>query len=128
MSELAELFRQHLTGPRWEITRDIVAQQPETLADVVKSLEEDLQLLIDQLVSRGSSTDVRITAEHLVLLLGRMLPVIDSVVADIYMMKVAEIEDDDASNVVPEHIRSMANERQLLDDEPHGVRASRRGA
>jgi len=116
MNQLAELFSRYLTGPRWEVTRDVLAQQPAALPGLVQSVEEDLRLLIDQLDSGDSSTNVRITTEHLVLLLGRMLPVIDSVVADIYMTQAVEIEDDDASDTVPAHVRSVLNELQALQE------------
>lgn len=96
MQRLAQLFRRHLTGPRWNVTRDVLAGLPGELPELFRSIEADLQRLGDQIESRESYVDVRMSAEHLVLLLGRLLPVIDAVIADLYMMEVVDIEDETA--------------------------------
>lgn len=96
MQRLAELFRHHLTGPRWGVTRDIVSGQPDALPELFRAMEADLRLFVDQIEKRETAVDVRTTAEHVVLLFGRMLPVIDTVVADLYMMEVVDLEDEAA--------------------------------
>lgn len=96
MQRLAELFRRHLNGSRWEATRDVLARQPDALPELFRSIEAEAGLFIEQIEKRETAVDVRITAEHLVLLLGRLLPVIDAVLADLYMMEVVDMEDETA--------------------------------
>lgn len=102
--KLRELLSRHLTGPRWQVTRDVVTEMPSALDDVVRDVTDDLDLLVRQLSGEGSSAeqrsvDVRITAEHVVLLLGRLLPLTDSVLADLYMTDVLELERDDVRDL-----------------------------
>ncbi|MEA2326404.1 MAG: hypothetical protein QOE68_1363, partial [Thermoanaerobaculia bacterium] len=87
---------------------------------IIDSIDEDLQLLIDQLASESAMTDVRITVEHLVLLLGRAFPLINSVVADLYMTQVADIERA-ASEVLPQRILDTSAQFRSLQD---GLRKS----
>jgi hypothetical protein len=94
MEHISELLRHHLTGPRWEVTRDVLAQQPDVLSELCRSMEHELRLVIDQIEKRETAVDVRITAEDLVLVLGRLMPVVSAVVADLYMMHVVDIEHD----------------------------------
>jgi hypothetical protein len=114
MKDLADLLCRHLNGPRWEVTRDVVSQQPAVLAELVTVIDDDLQLLVQQLERSDSSTDVRITAEHMTLLLSRLLPVVDAVVADLYMTAAADAESEHASMEIPVEVSSLVDELRAV--------------
>src|SRR5688572_18478744 len=90
----ANLLQEHL-GPRWEVTRDVIGRHPEGVDDLLAAISEDLQQLGEQLRDangRQRETDLRITVEHVVVLLSRLLPVVGSVAADLYMTSIHELE------------------------------------
>ena len=63
------------------------------------ALKHDLALfseILDGTDKDCTSIDMRMTAEHLVLLLGRLIPAFNMVIADLYMTDVSELERDEA--------------------------------
>jgi hypothetical protein len=55
-----------------------------------------------------SADDLRIAAEQVVVLLGRLLPFVDSIVADLYMTDVSEIECEDRRTIEEEQRQARA--------------------
>lgn len=100
MNAVVELMRLRLPGPRWEVTRDVVSALPESVEEAIDALEHDLPMLVrllegDWVSDPQNTVDTRITAEHVVLLLGRVIPAVNSILGDLYMTDVSDIEDDD---------------------------------
>lgn len=112
----ANLLQEHL-GPRWEVTRDVIGRHPEALDELLSAVSEDLRLLDEQLRNadgRQREVDLRITVEHVVVLLSRLLPVVGSVVADLYMTNVSELERAEPRQVGQEQLSRRAEEIRSL--------------
>jgi hypothetical protein len=81
------------------------------MADIV----DDMGRLVELLGSadremQSEVIDVRITSEHLVLLIGRMIPAINTVAADLYMTVVSEIESGQVRHIVPASVTFLRDE------------------
>jgi len=108
MGFLAKLLSRQIPGPRWEVTRDAVRDQPRSVAEIVDALKHDLQLLNELMnACGGNMIDTRITIEHIVLLIGRLIPALNTVVADLYMTDVSELEHDDTTPSLPDSFLSL---------------------
>lgn len=124
LKDLAKLLQQYLIGPRWSVTRDILAKQPEVFVELCTSTEHELRLLLDQINQHQSSVDVRITAEHLLLIVGRLMPIVSTVVADLYMTHVVDLDSADESEPVQldeNRERLLGLLRELNQDVPSGA-------
>jgi hypothetical protein len=117
---LSKLISRVLSSPRWPVSRDAVVEQPTGLDDLIRTIEEDLDLLqkqIDIYQSRASEPawiDLRISAEHLLLLSTRALPAIGAAVADLYMTVIADTEKTTSHRVDAKLLENQRDELEVL--------------
>lgn len=86
MKSVATVVKAHLAESRWNVTRDVIRGQPELLARVIDDLTIDLQLLetFAANIDANKPVDIRIALEHVVILLGRLVPAVNTALADLY--------------------------------------------
>jgi len=85
-------------SPRAGLVRDAIAIQPGGVSELLIHLAEDLELALRQITQLPSMphetqelVDLRITVEHLLILLAQMFPLVITAMADLYMTDVSEM-------------------------------------
>ena len=85
-------------SPRAGLVRDAIAIQPSGVGEVLIHLTEDLELALRQITQLPATpdetqelVDLRITVEHLLILLAQLFPLIITAMADLYMTDVSEM-------------------------------------